>query len=40
MIVVPLKIVDPIVLGNSFEFPPIWQEWLQGYAIPGSGKVR
>jgi hypothetical protein len=34
------KIVDPTTPGRSYELPPIWSQWLQEYAIPGSGKVR
>ena len=30
---------DPTTPGRSFELPPIWAEWLEEVAIPGSGKV-
>jgi len=33
------KVVDPTTPGTSYELPPIWSEWLQEYAIPGSGRV-
>jgi hypothetical protein len=34
----PLK-NDPTTPGCSVELPPIWAEWLEEVAIPGSGKV-
>jgi filamentous hemagglutinin len=33
------KIVDPTTPGRSYELPSIWAEWLQEYAVPGSGRV-
>ena len=30
---------DPTTPGRTFELPPIWVEWLEEVAIPGSGKV-
>ena len=32
------KIVDPTTPGKSYELPSIWSDWLEEYAIPGSGK--
>jgi RHS repeat-associated protein len=34
------KIVDPTTPGTSYELPPIWSEWLEENACPGSGKVH
>ncbi|MBA8234214.1 hypothetical protein, partial [Escherichia fergusonii] len=34
------KRVDPITPGRSYELPPIWAEWLEEVAIPGSGTIQ
>jgi RHS repeat-associated protein len=34
------KIVDPTTPGLSLELPPIWSQWLNEVAVPGSGKVH
>ncbi|MDN8602293.1 RHS repeat-associated core domain-containing protein, partial [Citrobacter sp. S2-9] len=34
------KIVDPTTPGLSYELPPVWGEWLEEVAIPGSGKIQ
>lgn len=34
------KIVDPRQPGLSVELPPPWSEWLQEYAVPGSGRTQ
>ena len=34
------KVVDPTTPGRSYELPSIWAEWLQEYAIKGSGRVQ
>ena len=34
------KIVDPTTPGRSYELPGTWAEWLQEYAVPGSGRVH
>lgn len=33
------KIVDETTPGRSRELPSIWAEWLEEYAVPGSGRV-
>ncbi|HGM5488824.1 TPA: hypothetical protein ACKP1B_000405 [Serratia fonticola] len=34
------KRVDPTTPGRSYELPPIWAEWLEEVAIPGSGAIK